>query len=461
MEFPLVIIKKRRNENQPNKLLALSLALALATLLSKQAWCIPFNLRQTVEYATQHSPSVVSAKATLLITELQYKTQVGKMLPSLDFSATHGLQNNIPINIGNGLYSLNSAAPWSSALNLGVTETLYDNGNTLTQASIARLNQELASQNYRKTRETVTLDVSNEFYQLSLAIILLEVRKQQEVTVRRQFQTLTHQYQQGLKTKTDYLRLKTQVQRAELQRISAENDIQLSYTVLRKLLAVGLHNPTLFEFEPLRVQKAEKLEALLPSDKPSIDEFYDSKTFAIQNEINGKHVYLTERNYWPQVFITGGIAYSNFAYLNSGLPFNNGSQLTWNALLTFQYNIWDWGIRKRNVEVAQLNRDIQENTLTQNLLEVDAAINSLMLSIYRIQKSLILNQELLTSEEQTYHTLETQYREGKVTYLDLITGLNSLLDAKIQFYSTYFEALRNKAKHSYYKGKLYETISSS
>ncbi|MEO5969061.1 MAG: TolC family protein, partial [Bdellovibrionia bacterium] len=126
-----------------------------------------------------------------------------------------------------------------------------------------------------------------------------------------------------------------------------------------------------------------------------------------------------------------------------------------------QYNIWDWGIRKRNVEVAHLSRDIQENTLTQNLLEVNAAINTLMLNIHRIQKSLVLNQELLASEEQTYHTLETQYREGKVAYLDLITGLNSLLDAKIQFYSTYFEALRNKAKHSYYKGKLYETISSS
>jgi outer membrane protein TolC len=86
-------------------------------------------------------------------------------------------------------------------------------------------------------------------------------------------------------------------------------------------------------------------------------------------------------------------------------------------------------------------------------------MGSLMLDIRRIQKSLSLNQELLTAEEQTYQTLESQYREGKVAYLDLITELNNLLDAQIQFYSIYFEALSSKAKHSYYKGTLYDAIS--
>src|SRR5690242_14984409 len=105
MEFPLAFIGKQRK-----KFFALSLVMILAALLSKQAWCIPLNLKQAVEYATRHSPSVISAKTSLLITELQYKTQIGKMLPSLDFTASHGFQNNIPINAGSGLYSSNSAA---------------------------------------------------------------------------------------------------------------------------------------------------------------------------------------------------------------------------------------------------------------------------------------------------------------------------------------------------------------
>jgi outer membrane protein len=443
------------------KQLSLVLALLVISILRVENYALSasLNLKQTLGYAIEHSPRLLSAKANLLITEFQHKIQIGKMLPSLDFSTTHGLQNDIPVNTGSGLYSLNSAAPWSSSLNLGITETLYDNGNTLVQVSIASLNQELAAISYDKTRESLALDVSTEFYQLSLAVILLEVRQQQEVTVRKQFERLTHQYQQGLKSKTDYLRLKNQVQRTELQRIGAETAIQLSNTSLKKLLAIGIHDAVSMDFEPLSVEKTSKVIDLLPSDKPLIDEFYDGKSFAIQNEINGKNVYLAKRNYWPQVSFTGGVAYSNAAYLNSGLPFNNGSQLTWNALLTFQYNIWDWRIRKKNVEVAQLNRDIQENSLTQNLLEVNASINSLMLDIFRIQRSLVLSQELLLSEEQTYHSLESQYREGKVAYLDLVTGLNNLLDARLQFYSIYFEALSNKAKHSYFKGKLYETIS--
>ena len=71
--------------------------------VSGEVWGGPLNLKQTVEFAVEHSPLVKSARC-LQIADLQYKSQVSKMLPSLDITATHGLQNDTPVNPASGLF---------------------------------------------------------------------------------------------------------------------------------------------------------------------------------------------------------------------------------------------------------------------------------------------------------------------------------------------------------------------
>ena len=82
----------------------------------------------------------------------------------------------------------------------------------------------------------------------------------------------------------------------------------------------------------------------------------------------------------------------------------------------------------------------------------------IMADISRISRNYKLSQELLSLEEESNRNLEVQYHEGKVTYLDLITSLNNLLDAKVQFYTSYFEALQTIAKYRFYEGNIYGTL---
>ncbi|MGK5085860.1 TolC family protein [Bdellovibrionota bacterium FG-1] len=166
-----------------------------------------------------------------------------------------------------------------------------------------------------------------------------------------------------------------------------------------------------------------------------------------------------KRNYLPRVSLTSELTYSNSNYLNSSTPFNATNQLSWNALLTFQYNLWDWGIKRHDVQIAEYNRDIQADTLQQGLLETHAQITSMMVDLSRLRYQLKLSEELLSLEEESNQNLESQYRQGKVAYLDLITGLKNLLDAKVQFYTSYFDVLQGIAKYRYFEGKIYEAVS--
>ena len=418
----------------------------------------PLSLKDTVRFALDHSPGFDSAKKTQLVRELERRNSIAKILPSLDLSTTNGLQNNIPISGTTAtLLTPNPTAPWYSSFNLGLTENLYDNGISLTGIDVANLNGELAAVGFLKSRDSLTLNVVTEFYQFSLANMLLEVKKQQEAVLEKQFKTLSSEYTQGFKTRSDYLRLKAQVQRAEIDRISTENTLDLATTELRRLLGAE-PNSEAVTFQPLEVDPEKSVAVAFPDSPPSFENLYDYKITKIQEDINGKSVSLVKRNYWPQASVTSGIAYSNQNYINSTTAFSSGHQLSWNALLLLQYNIWDWGSRKRNVEISEYNQDIQEDTLNQGLYDLHSKTTSLMSNLQRIKRNYKLNQELLVLEGKSNRDLESQYREGKVTYLDLITELNSILDAKVQFYTAHFDALTALAQYKFYEGKIYESI---
>lgn len=411
------------------------------------------SLQDAIAYAHLHSPRVSTARQTQELRGLEYKNSVAKLLPSVDLTAVHGLQNNIPINSNYTLFTPNASSPWISSLNLGLTETLYDNGVSLNQTRVTKMAQELADVAFQKARDLLTLDVMKEFYQFSLLDALARLKEQQRATLHKQFSTLSHQYKQGLKTKLDFLRFKAQLQRTEIDVLHALKDQASSSVALQRLLGRGEEEAPL-SFIPVEVSHPQKEEALFPKDVPALEQVYDYKLAQIQGEINNSEVRLAVRRYWPQVFLTGGVNYSNFNYVNSVSPFAAGSQLSWTLLLTLEYNFWDWGVRRRDMRIAEINRNVLQNDLSLNLLQVGADLRTLGVTSERLKGDYLLSKELLSFENENYLNLALQYQEGKVTFLDLITSLNNLLDAKIQFMTSYFRALQNLAQYQYYKGTL-------
>lgn len=433
-------------------------------LFSPTARALPaeLNLESALQYALENAPSFDSARRTRVYRDLEYKNAVVNFLPSLDLKAVQGLQNNIPLSSNNNTATVitpNSTAPWFSSLNLGLTETFYDNGQSITGLQVADLGEKLAEISFLKSRDALSLELASEYYRYSLYSQLLEVRKQQHAILARQFATLSSQYQQGFKTREDYLRIKSQLKRSGIESISAENRRVQSAVTLQKILGFSRAAEEAPQFTPLAVQ-TERVESQLSLPQaPVLENTFDYRLRKVQSEINDRSVDLVKRQYWPQISLTGGITYTNGNYINSNTPvFGVNDQFNYNALLTIQYNFWDWGLRRRNVQIAEYKRDIQDNELNVTALETRASVGALMLDVSRVKQNYRLTQELLEMETETYRGLEEKYRDGKVAYIDLITELNNLLDAKVQFYTIYFDLLQNAAKYHFYEGKLYDWL---
>lgn len=404
------------------------------------------DLKRAVQIAADSSPDFNTLKRQLDIAVLSEKTAEARLWPTLDFSATHGLQDTAPRT---------GVAPWASQFNFALKETIYDNGVTLTQRRIAQLQREQADVVFKDQRNSLSLDVAGKFLTYSLNVKLLEIQEKQYERVKHQYEMVSRDYYQGIKTRKDFLRFKSDVNRAELTLLAARNAVETTRLDLIRVLGVGLKPDVAIDFVPFSF---ETVPTQLPDRLPPLTEHLQYRSISLQKEVAGLNADLVVRHQWPEWNISSGVSYGSQNYIGTGQSISDNAAWNWNALVTVTYNFLDWGIRNRDAEVAMQQKYVTTNQLDSSLLSLQAQLKQFEASVGKIQKSFGYAKELLELEKVNFDYIEREYRNGKVQYLDLITGLSSLTSAQQGFYSAANDLATARFQALYHQGKLYEEL---
>ncbi len=405
-----------------------------------------FDLKKAILYAIENSPSFDSLKRQLNISELEEQSAAARFLPSLDLTATHGILDTSPRS---------TSSPWNSEFNLGLTESIYDNGVTLTNHRIAKLSKTQAEFNFQDKKNKISLEIAAQFMVYSLNVKLAGIQEKQFKLVSKQYDMVSKDYFQGIKTKKDFLRFKTQVSRNEIDLGNAKNIVEKSKQELQRLIGIGLKNNGEADFIALSF---DRVENEVPDMPVNLENHLLYRATRVQKEINQLNSDLIGRKNLPEWFLSAGASYGSSAYIDTGRSFSDNAQFGWNALLTVKYNFFDWGIRSRNRAIATQTNQLQNNEIDSNLLALKSSLNQLQLNTRQTQKNFALAKELLTLERTNIDFIEREYQNGKIQYLDLITGLNNLSDAEIKFYSAISDLQTAKYTLLYHQGKLYDEL---
>lgn len=404
-----------------------------------------FTLKQAVLFATMHSPSFDTIKREVSIANLEKESSKSRFLPSLDLSATHGIQDSSP----------RTAGPWGSELRLDLTENLYDNGVTLTNYQLASLRKQQAELQHEEQKNKLCLEIVTQFLSFSLNVKLLEIQEKQFKNINKQYELISKYYYQGVRTKNDYLRFKTQVSRAEIDLINSKNNLLKSKLEMQRLIGGDLINEEPYDFIPITFDNIEDDHSL---NFVRVENHLIYKSAQIQKEINALNLEIIAKKNLPEWFVSTGVGYDNSQYVGRNQSFSTNDRISWNALLTVKYNIFDWGIRSRNKEVSAAKNAIQNNALDSDLLVLKSTLKQFVINILQVKKNYELAKELLYLEKNNIDYIEREYRNGKIQYLDLITGLNNLTDAQIKYYSSALDIQTVKYTSLYHHGKLYEEL---
>lgn len=409
------------------------------------------HLSVLVELAEKNSPVIQRAKNDTEIAEMELKNAKWAMYPQLNLESKLGLIGEDPNS---------RETPWFSELNLSLRQVFWDEDNysNLSRYKREKRKWERIKLDGEYKRDEQILKVVHAYFDWSSSLELREIDENKRDLLRRQFNVLEAQYKQGLKTKRDVLRIETEIKRLEIDILRRDNEVDLNFQKLAS--HVGLTKKDLDaediegeEAKPFGVLKGEATEIKLTDHRKS-------KIFALREEEARYETQLFERKIWPRLTLENEIKYNNNAYVDTNVPIGGNDRLTWQSMLILRYPLWDFGTRKREWEIARVKERSIRAEDQQWLLELAVELRDVFLKLRENRENVRATRELLVLEQQSYSILEAEYRNGRAAYLDLITNLNSLIDARSKFMTSYFGFKKQQMLYSFHKGELYEDLKS-
>lgn len=416
----------------------------LPLLFAISSWAAPLSLRDAAIYALQHSPAFDSAQRETLIAELTRKNAGSAFLPSLDLSAAHGWRGSSPRT---------DSGPWSSSVSLALTENLYDNGQSITNYRSSKLAEEISRLQLQQNRDRLLLEIASAYYQYSIAVKGLEIQEEQHQILKKQYQLVEAGYRQGIKTRKDYLRFKTQVNRADIDLVNARDGVLQSAQGLKRLMGIPLASgeTPAFTIEESKPPKSRPEKIRLESHR-------DFRIAELQNENVRLQERQVKRRLWPELSLTGGANWGSSEYLGTGRSISENDSLSWNAVLSLRYNFLDWGTRSREARIAGERTEIQLNSSTAALQALRQELESLELNIRQLTENFRLGEELLSLEQTNLDLITQEYRQGKVQYLDYITSVRDFASARSGYYNSLFNLKKGLLTQKFHQGAIYEAI---
>ena len=443
--------------------LLIHLSLCGPILAAAPGMAATMGMQEVLQYALLHAPGLTQSQEQLRIRGWQQDQAKAKFLPSLDVTTSQGLQKSVapPWAARRDAFDLGAApsanSPLFGTLGLSLSETFYDNGQSQAQLDISSADRDVAALTAQRARDEALLNAMKSYYALSQAHILLETNKQQHELLDKQLRLLGTMYRQGLKTKREYLRLESEVRRAAVDVRAAAARVDGAEVDLRRAIgAPPTDRSVMFSIVPAEVVLKNTLA--FPSSVPGVERSYEARIAAFDAAAAAQRVELARRKNLPQLTISSGVNYQNPDYL--GLHGRPQAQdlLAWNVTVGLNYNLWDDGSRRHDIDIAASQQLIQSEDTKDKLAALAADIETLMQSLSNLSDIWRLNLQLITLEQENLKNIEQDYREGKVVYLDLITGLTALLNAKVNFFSTYFAAQQALAQYHFYEGTIADAV---
>jgi outer membrane protein TolC len=406
------------------------------------------SLPHLTELTLAHSPNVGKAKEAMDLADLALRNARVAFLPTLDLDATHGYQDSHP----NGA---NPWTPYASQLNLNLSETLYDNGAAITNYQVAKAAFDQMKLDYEQQRDNQLNIMAQAYLDWSASSQQRQIDETKRGLLRGDLNLLEAQYKQGLKTRRDVLRMQTEISRLQLTIQTRDNEVDLNFNRLAG--AVGLSRTEL-EKEGIQSEEPKAYNNIEEKDDLKIEDHRRRRILDLVKKQADLKINLADREDLPRVNVTGAAGYHLAGYLGVDRPLYQDTKFDWSALVVVKYSLWDWGTRRRNVEIARVTADNVADDNRQQLFDLANDLRNTRNKLREFHEQTRMTRELVVIEQQAYNLLEAEYRNGRVNYLDLILGLNSLIDARSKVVAADFGLKKQQMLYLFHKGILYDAL---
>ena len=142
----------------------------------------------------------------------------------------------------------------------------------------------------------------------------------------------------------------------------------------------------------------------------------------------------------PTVKLSVGVGQSNDFHPSSG------SSQSLSAGIGVNWNIFDSGVTRAQVDEAEVARDVAKLTLEKDRETVDLNLRTAYYNMREAEKRFNSTSEAVNQAEEDYYIATEKYRAGEGLMLDIIDAQLALSTAKLNYISAQYDYARYKAE---------------
>ena len=391
------------------------------------------TLSAACETALKNNPLVRMTLSGRQIADAQLREARAGWFPLLQVGETFTRGNNPVFVFGSlleqsrftqanfDLHALNNPEPLSNFRTaLILRQTLFDQLQTYTRVTQARLGQRQADLQKTMVEQQIRFEVIRTYYGVLVAHARKGVTEEAVKMAESDMKRIQDRFKSGLVVESDLLAAEVQLAEFRQQQIDSQGDVAIAYAALNTVL--GLPVETLQkvsgELEEKRFETVnqEELVRLALLQRPD----YLQAGYNVLSNKEG--VAGAKKEYLPRLDIFGN-------YGLSGNDLSSGStDYTISASLTF--NIFDPG-RSARIEKAKAAESMatagQERLANEIRLEVVRAYQQHMSARGR----LAVAGQVIEQATETHRIVQNRYREGLTTITEVLRSETALLRSRL------------------------------
>lgn len=419
--------KSRRSYFLRTLVLSVSMVFsALATTAQQNTK--PLLLNDAITLALEQNRQIGLAKTAEKISQSQFKQTEAIWLPQVNLSYT-GFTTNQPLNAFG--FKLQQAQVQASDFNPATLNHPGATSNVMTQLSVqqpifnpdmsylrkaALKESEVYAFKTQRTREAITLQVTNSYLQLEFAYEAVKVLQEALATVREIYRFTNDRYQQGLLQKSDLLQVEVQVKTVETNLAEAHSQISNISDQLSQLMntAPGQVYTTQAVALPVAADVTDSVSTTR-ADIEAMNTALSAYDLAIKS---------TQKSMLPRLNAFGNYQLNDPKLFGFGAnAYFAGIQLSWDI---FKGNQTKNKAATQTLEKIKLQEQLQEQ-LQQGTVEIRKTKRQLEDSRFRI------SQQTAAAEQaaEALRIVRNRYTQGLVNTTDVLLAQNQLAQQKM------------------------------
>lgn len=410
------------------KTLTILILLSLGLLFSsaKPIHAKAIKLDEAIKIALSNNPAIKESEAKVRQAEGDLQSAKSGLFPKVKFESSYIRINEekaIPIFVmqdGNlsKLFSIPIALEDTFSLAVKLEWLIWGGGKVQAMVNALEYGVKVAQANLEATKNNVIHETEKAYYSTLKAKAYMELMQDMVKLLEAHQDRVKKLYEKGMVPKSDLLRIGVELSNTKLAYLRAQNAYKIAKASFKTVLGIRE------EIEPEEITSKPDIELLELNQYLDIAKGRRAELLALKRALSQAESYIKAAtgNLKPNYVLS-----AKYGKTDSSFP---PKEEEWNIALAIQWNLYDGGEAKGNIEKAKGIRD----ELLANYKKVEDGISLGVENAYLNLKSALERLEVAEREVESakldYEMMVKRYNAQVASIIDVLDAQTALKEAR-------------------------------